>query len=300
MVIALSLLGFIARNLHLFLARLFYFYLCSKGNKTGLNILSPWIDESTPRAEHNPVREIRQWLSCWLCSWAPCHRGPTGSQLILDTRRHCGHARRAHIPHDLHCPDNIGLFRVDGSPDHMSPGEQSLIFAVFTDSSVTQCFCWSCSKCTEEFCWRRNASATTGGHLCSPRVSIAVSSWPTTSQTTAIASSWQVSSPVENWHNNVAYSFCSVKAPLFTRCSNSGSGFSIALSHVHRTSGLFQSCAGVDPLLLPSSGCVRLTFKTSTAAKLTFLHTPLKFTFKMPLKLFFSCRVNLTHILKKN
>lgn len=164
---------------------------------------------------------------------------------------------------------------------------RSLIFVVFTESSVTRCFCWSCSKCTEEFCWRRNASATTGGRLCSLSLSTAVSSWPTTSQTAAIASSWQVSNPVENWHNNVAYSFCSVKAPLFTRCSNSGSGFSIALSHVHRTSGLFQSCARVDPPSLLSSGRVMSTLKTSAAGKLTFLNRPLKFTFKTQQLFFF-------------
>lgn len=103
----------------------YFIVIFVRKKKTGLNLLSPQIDESTPRAEHNPVREIGQWFSCWLCSRAPCHRGPTGSQLILDTRRHCGHTGRAHIPHDLHCPDYIRLFCVDGSPHHMSPGEQT-------------------------------------------------------------------------------------------------------------------------------------------------------------------------------
>lgn len=168
---------------------------------------------------------------------------------------------------------------------------------LITCHQVSRAWCSWCSGNHRSLCVSAGAAAivlmssveggtpaTTGGNLCSLSLSVAVSSWPTASQTTAIVSSWQVSNRVETWHNDVAYSFCSVKAPLFTRCSTSGLGFSIALSHVHRTSGFVQFHAGVDPLSLPSPGRV----KASIYMKLTCLHAPLKSSFRRTQQLGFS------------
>lgn len=85
-------------------------------------------DESTLAARHNPLREVGDWLSCRLRPSAPSHSGPTRIQLLLDIRSPSGHTRRANFPHDLHCPNYIGVFCLDSSSDHMSPGKESLTF----------------------------------------------------------------------------------------------------------------------------------------------------------------------------